>query len=1118
MTAYAELAVTSNFSFLRGASHPHELVETAARLGYRAIAIADRNSLAGIVRAHSAAKKVHIPLLVGARLVLRNGFETLCFPKDRAAYGRLAKLLSTGNLRAEKGQCHLDFDDFDILEEDHIFVALPPYRLSREFETSLAKLKAFFSENSYLAATRLYQGNDNHRLEMLDDMAHRYKAPLVATNDVHFHSPNRRPLQDILTCIREHCTIAEAGLTLHANAERYLKPPEEMHRLFHGYEEAVERTIEIAVQCSFSLNELAYEYPDEPYGQSASPQEELERLTWAGAKQRFPNGLPAKIKNAIDHELALIAQLNYAPYFLTVDDIVRFARNEGILCQGRGSAANSVVCFCLEITSVDPTKIDLLFERFISAERNEPPDIDVDFEHERREEVIQYIYKKYGRHRASITATVVSYRTRSAIREVGKAMGLSVDTVSALAESGWGWSSKPLDPARVKEMGFDPEDRILKQTLTLTEQLLGFPRHLSQHVGGFVITRGPLEEVVPIANAAMDDRTHVEWDKDDLDELGILKIDVLSLGMLTCIRKAFDLILHHYGKGYDLATVPAEDPRVYDMICQADTIGVFQIESRAQMSMLPRLRPRTFYDLVIEIAIVRPGPIQGDMVHPYLRRRQGLEPVDYPSQELKRVLHKTLGVPLFQEQAMNIAIIGAGFSPGKADALRRAMATFRRTGTIGNFREDFIDGMMGNGYTQDFAERCFKQIEGFSDYGFPESHSASFALLAYVSSWLKCFYPDVFACALLNSQPMGFYSSSSIVRDFREHKGHVLAVDINHSNWDHTLERFQEKWEPVFRPETRQNNNLEQGSDSLKTGAALEAIKRAYTTTEEGGNSYALRLGLRQIKGFKQEDAERIEAMREAGFDSVRDLYFRTGLSVRAIEKLARADAFNSLGLNRRDALWAVQGLGAPTGDRSAIEDLPLYASALDTRFETLQREQEIALPPMTIGQHVTQDYDTLKLSLKAHPVSLVRDHLDKKGLMRAQDLMIYPVDRLISIAGLVLVRQRPGTASGVIFATLEDETGTANVIIWPKVFETHRRIILGARFLGVKGILQREQSVIHVIARDVIDLTPDLDALERDDRASASQEISQVLDGPASSEAQKTLIHSVLPKGRNFH
>ena len=1084
MKRYAELAVTSNFSFLRGASHPHELVETAAGLGYRAIAIADRNSLAGIVRAHSAAKKAHIPLLVGTRLILTDGFEALCFPKNRAAYGRLTKLLSTGNLRAEKGQCHLTFDDFAILEEDHIFIALPSYTLSQKFETSLSQLKDLFSENVYLAATRLYQGNDNHRLERLDDMAHRHKTPLVATNDVHFHAPNRRPLHDALTCIREHCTIEEAGLRLHANAERYLKPPEEMYRLFHGHEEAVERTIEIAEQCAFSLNELAYEYPDEPYGQSATPQEELERLTWAGAKRRFPNGLPAKIKTTIDHELALIAQLNYAPYFLTVDDIVRFARHKGILCQGRGSAANSVVCFCLGITSVDPTRIDLLFERFISAERNEPPDIDVDFEHERREEVIQYIYEKYGRHRAGITATVVSYRTRSAIREVGKAMGLSLDTVSALAESGWGWSSKPLDPERVRQMGFDPEDRRLKQTLTLTEQLLGFPRHLSQHVGGFVITRGPLDEVVPIANAAMEDRTHVEWDKDDLDELGILKIDVLSLGMLTCIRKAFDLIHRHYDKAYDLAAVPAEDPRVYDMICKADTIGVFQIESRAQMSMLPRLRPRTFYDLVIEIAIVRPGPIQGDMVHPYLRRRQGLEPVDYPSEDLKRVLHKTLGVPLFQEQAMNIAIIGAGFSPGKADALRRAMATFRRTGTIGNFREDFINGMMGNGYTQDFAERCFKQIEGFSDYGFPESHSASFALLAYVSSWLKCFYPDAFACALLNSQPMGFYSASSIVRDFREHNGEVRAVDINHSNWDHIL----------------------------------EMTDKTHPRTEEGGNGHVLRLGLRQIKGFKQEDAEQIENIRGAGFDSVRDLYFRTGLPVRVIEKLARADAFGSLGLNRRDALWAVQGLGAPTGDRSAVEDLPLYASALDTRFETLQREQEIALPPMTIGQHVTQDYDTLKLSLKAHPVSLVRNTLRKKRMISAQDLTTYPVDRRVSIAGLVLVRQRPGTASGVIFATLEDETGTANVIIWPKVFEANRRIILGARFLGVTGMLQREQSVIHVIARDVIDLTPDLEALERDDPFSPSQDMSQVLDGTSPSEAQKTLIQSVLPKGRNFH
>ncbi len=1090
---YAELAVTSNFSFLRGASHPDELVTTAALLGYRAIAIADRNSVAGIVRAYVAAKKVGIQLLVGTRLVLEGGFETLCFPEDRDAYGRMTKLLTKGNRRAEKGQCVLTIEDLLDLESGHVFVALPPYEPGAGFETALRWLHEKFAGDTYLAATRTYHGNDDVRLERLESLSLRCKTPMVATNDVHYHAPNRRPLQDVLTCIREHCTIQEAGLRLNVNAERHLKSPEEIVRIFKGYEGAVARTLEIAERCRFSLDELAYEYPDEPAGESKTPQAELERLTWLGAKRRFPGGVPEKVRAAVEYELELIDGLKYAPYFLTVDDIVRFARSRGILCQGRGSAANSSVCFCLGITSVDPTKIDLLFERFVSAERKEPPDIDVDFEHERREEVIQYVYEKYGRHRAGIAATVITYRTRSAIREVGKAMGLSLDTVSALSGAIWGRSSNGVDRERVKELGLDPSDATLSQTLKLTHELIGFPRHLSQHVGGFVITKGPLEEVMPIANAAMKDRTYVEWDKDDLDALNILKIDILALGMLTCIRKAFALIEKHYGKAYGLATVPAEDERVYDMICEADTLGVFQIESRAQMSMLPRLRPRKFYDLVIEIAIVRPGPIQGDMVHPYLRRRQGLEEVDFPSSELREVLGKTLGVPLFQEQAMKIAIVGAKFSPGEADRLRKAMATFRRTGQIGDFREKFIKGMIGNRYAEDFAERCFKQIEGFSDYGFPESHSASFALLAYVSSWLKCFYPDVFACALLNSQPMGFYSSSSIVRDFRDHCGETREVDINFSDWDHTL----------------------------------EAIGDHKAITGEGGGSHALRLGFRQVKGFKQEDAERIMAVRGKGFDSVRDLYFRTSVPVRSIECLARGDTFRSLGLNRRDALWAVQGLGAPTGERSAVEDLPLYAHALDEHFIALQKEAEIALPSMTLGEHVMEDYASLKLSLKAHPVSFAREKLRARGVTPARRLAAHPADRTVSIAGLVLVRQRPGTASGVIFATLEDETGVANVIIWPKVFETNRRTVMTARFLGVKGILQREQSVMHVIARELTDLSAELQTLIDTNQFIEPYGRSNEVKRPGSDSRDTAIVHAVekmsrvaaiLPKGRNFH
>lgn len=1062
VTAYVELAVTSNFSFLRGASHPEELVRTAALLGHGAAAIADRNSVAGVVRAHVAAKQAGIKLVVGARLVFADGFEAVCLPENRAAYGQLSQLLTTGNLRAPKGACDLRLADLRELSAGHIFIAMPPPDPTAEFSGTMEWLAGAFPARTYLGATRLYRGNDETHLENLADLSARLDIPLVATNDVHYHTPGRRPLQDILTCVRHHRTIFNAGFLLHANAERHLKEPGEMARLFRGHDDALTRTADIAARCHFSLDELAYEYPDEPSGQSATPQRELERLTWLGAKRRFPGGLPEKLKRTIKHELALIEEMTYAPYFLTVSDIVRYARSVGILCQGRGSAANSAVCYCLGITSVDPTRIDLLFERFVSAERDEPPDIDVDFEHERREEVIQYIYRKYGRHRAGLAATVITYRSRSAVREVGKAMGLSLDLLGTLSGAVRGRSFREFNADQLRELGLDPTDPTLTQTLKLVRQLMGFPRHLSQHVGGFVITRGPLDSVIPIANAAMPDRTFIEWDKNDLDALGILKIDVLSLGMLTCIRKAFGLIERHYGTSYDLATVPREDARVYDMICRADTVGVFQIESRAQMSMLPRLRPRTFYDLVIEVALVRPGPIQGDMVHPYLKRRQGLEKVDFPSEALRDVLGKTLGIPLFQEQAMKIAIVAAGFSPGEADQLRRAMATFKRTGQIGDFRERFINGMLSNGYALDFAEKCFRQIEGFSDYGFPESHAASFALLSYVSSWLKCFHPDAFACALLNSQPMGFYSASSIVRDLRDHGGIVLPVDINFSQWDHILE-------------ARKNSG-----------------------------TCALRLGFRQVKGVRKDDASALLDARADGFDSIRDLYFRAGISTRCMERLARADAFCSLGLDRRDALWAVQGLGAPTGIRDSLEDLPLYANAMAHGIEDLQREEEMSLPAMPLGEHVIEDYATLKLSLKAHPVSLLRNHLTARNFVAAADLACQTPGKLVSIAGLVLVRQRPGTASGVIFATLEDETGIANVIIWPKVFEANRKTVLAARFLSVKGILQIEQTVIHVIARDLTDLSDQL-AHPGD------------LSDPGVGRTETARVAAVLPKGRNF-
>src|SRR6266436_6535579 len=824
---YAELQVTTNFSFLRGAAHPDELVLTAAALGHAAIAITDRNSLAGVVRAHHAAKEVGLRLVIGCRLDLSDGTSLLAFPEDRAAYGRLTRLLTLGKRRAPKSECHLDYADVVAHGEGQIVIVLPSEASdAAEFAACVA---ADFRGRVYLAAHHLYRGDDMQRLARLAVLSEATGLPLVATNDVLYHLPERRPLQDVLTCIRKGCTIDEAGYRLTANAERHLKAPQEMGRLFRGHQAAVERSLEIVERCRFSLDELRYEYPEEPVPKGLMPQQCLAELAWQGAAERFQcsvnpadpragpqgpaarggvqghrsapgplgsrflgnddrRGVPDKIRGLIEHELQLIERLDYARYFLTVHDIVRFARQRGILCQGRGSAANSVVCYCLGITSVDPPLIDVLFERFISAARNEPPDIDVDFEHERREEVIQYVYEKYGRDRAGLAATVICYRSRSAIREVGKALGLSVDVVAALAGIVWGWSNDPIADLRVREAGLDPTDRTLRLALDLAAQLVGFPRHLSQHVGGFVITRGPLSELVPIENAAMDDRTVIEWDKDDLDTLGILKIDVLALGMLTCIRKAFALIENHYGRRLDLATVPAEDAAVYEMLSRADSLGVFQVESRAQMTMLPRLKPREFYDLVIEVAIVRPGPIQGDMVHPYLRRRSGRETVTYPSGELREVLGKTMGVPLFQEQAMKIAIVGAGFAPEEADRLRRAMATFKRNGDIHLFRDKFVAGMVQNGYDRDFATRCFSQIEGFGTYGFPESHAASFALLVYVSSWIKCFYPEVFACALLNSQPMGFYAPAQIVRDAREHSVEVREVDVNHSLWDCTLE------------------------------------------------------------------------------------------------------------------------------------------------------------------------------------------------------------------------------------------------------------------------------------------------------------------------------------------
>jgi len=1022
---YVELQVTSCFSFLRGASFPEELVDAAVTLGHRAVALTDRNSLAGVVRAHQRAREQQCRFVLGCRLDFEDRPSLLLYPTDRAAYARLCRLLTRGKRRAEKGECRLTYADLREQGAGQVVVALPPERCDAGFAAFLSELARDFGDRAYLGAQHLYRGDDAKRLHRLNRLAQQSGLPMVALNDVRYHRPERRRLLDVMTAIREHCTVAEAGLKLLANAERHLKAPSEMARLFRRYPEAIRHTGEIASRCRFSLEELRYEYPDES-ADGLTAQQRLERLVAEGARDRYPTGVPEKVAGLLKRELALVQDLNYAPYFLTVHDIVTFARAKGILCQGRGSAANSAICYCLGITAVDPARLDLLFERFISAERNEPPDIDVDFEHERREEVIQHIYAKYGRERAGLAATVICYRARGAMREVGKALGLSADVTQRLANTVWGWSEEPIDDRRAGELGLDTGDRTLRLALELASELVGFPRHLSQHVGGFVITRGRLDELVPIENAAMPERTVIEWDKDDLDAVGLLKIDVLGLGMLTCIRRAFALIERHHGRSLTLASVSAEDAAVYDMLCRADSIGVFQVESRAQMSMLPRLKPRKFYDLVIEVAIVRPGPIQGDMVHPYLRRRDGKEPVEFPSEALREVLGKTLGVPLFQEQAMRIAMVAAGFSGAEADRLRRAMATFRRTGEIGGFRDKFIGGMVGNGYRPDFAERCFQQIQGFGEYGFPESHAASFALLVYVSAWIKCHYPAAFAAALLNSQPMGFYAPAQIVRDAREHGVAVRAVDVNHSDWDATLE-------PV-----------------------------------DGTSRPALRLGLRQVRGFGEDPAKKLVEHRGAGYRKPIELMLRADLGKPVLVRLAEADAFRSLGLDRRRALWAVKGLD--DGALPLFEGLPPAARQ--------RPEPEVCLPEMRLGEHVFSDYAFLDLSLKSHPMALLRRRFAREGFTRAVDLMRLEPETLVDVAGLVLVRQRPGSANGVIFATLEDETGIANIIIWPDAFERFRAELMGATLLGCRGRLQREGIVIHVVAERLIDLSDRLSEL----------------------------------------
>ncbi|ACK50040.1 DNA polymerase III, alpha subunit [Methylocella silvestris BL2] len=1141
---YAELAATTNFSFLRGASHPEELVAAAMALGLAGLGIADRNSLAGVVRAHrflKANKSPSFHLAIGARLVFCDGApDILSYPRDRAAYGRLTRLLTRANARAQKGVSLLRSSDLIEAAQGQQLILMPETTWEKGDETRRSrKIHAELHDNNHyknpvdllddahalafgqemplieqlreasngrlwLAAKMTYGVSMRRDLASRIALSRKTNTPLIAVNDVIMHTPERRPLQDVLSAIRAGQTLDRLGLALEANAERHMKSAAEMARLFAGAPQAMEETLRFLDGLDFSLDELRGDYPEELREGFETPQAALAFFAREGAKFRFPDGVPPSVETAIAHELKLVEQLDYAPYFLTVHDIVRFARTEKILCQGRGSAANSTLCYCLGVTEVNPAFHNLLFERFISPDRNEPPDIDVDFEHERREQVMQYIYARYGRARAALTASVITYRARSAIREVGKAFGLSDDVVSALSATIWGGSSSSVEAGEAQKAGFDPTEARLAQTLKLAEELIGFPRHLSQHTGGFVITRSRLDEVVPIMNAAMEDRTTIEWDKDDLDALGILKIDVLALGMLTCLRKGFDLIREHYGEELTIATLPPEQGAVYEMISRADTIGVFQIESRAQMSMLPRLRPREFYDLVIEVAIVRPGPIQGDMVHPYLRRRQGLEPVSYPSKQLEEVLGKTLGVPLFQEQAMKIAIVAAGFTPSEADQLRRAMATFKHVGTIGAFRAKMIEGMVARDYSRDFAERCFKQIEGFGSYGFPESHAASFALLVYASAWMKCRYPDAFACALLNAQPMGFYAPAQILRDAREHGVGVEEVDVNFSHWDSTLTPAAERRPPHPRHASMQ------GEIFATCGISL---------------------GFRQIKGFAEHDATQLVAMRDRGYDSIRDLWLRAGLSLAVMELLAGADAFRSLGLDRREALWAVRGLNR-AGDK---DDLPLLKD-----LSWRATEAEAKLPPMLLGEHVVEDYRRLSLSLKAHPVSFLRERLTQKRILRADDLKNQPAGSRITVAGLVLVRQRPGTASGVIFLTIEDETGIANAIVWPKIFERLRRIVIGARFLAVTGRLQKESDVIHVVMERAEDLSPLLALLSdhggavsslaradevrrpnlRDSRAPrepVAPARSKPVETPSPAPPQEDW-RRVLPKGRNFH
>lgn len=998
---YAELQITSNFSFLRGASHSQELANAANEYGLHGFALTDRNTLSGVILAHSTIQKLSnrsTRFIVGCRLDLRNGESLLCYPKNRKAYGRLTQLLTLGRRRAQKGECLIDLSDVAEYSEDQHFILPFPWVLTAQAQTHIERCRDLFSGNLHLALTHSCRGDDRRWIAAVAEYGTSRKLPLVVTNDVLYHDPARKMLQDVVTCIREKCTLAEAGFRLNANAERHMKPPHIMQQLFAEWPQAIEATIDIADRCHFSINELRYEYPEEIVTPGMTAFEDLKARAFAGAAERYPDGVPEVVTRQIEHELRLIEEKNYAPYFLTVHEIVKFAKHRKILCQGRGSAANSVICFCLGITQADPFKYKLLFERFISAARNEPPDIDVDFEHERREEVIQHIYEKYGRDRAGLTATVVHYRSKRALREVCAVLEVTQQS----------------SPAR-KELAKG-----------LIQQLRGFPRHLSQHVGGFVISRGRLDELVPIENARMKDRTVIQWEKDDIDEIGMMKVDILALGMLTAIRRAFTLLEHHYGLHKTLANIGNDDPAVYEMLQQADTVGVFQVESRAQQSMLPRLKPKEFYDLVIEVAIVRPGPIQGNMVHPYLKRRQGLEVAVYPSEALREVLNKTEGVPLFQEQAMQVAIIGAGFTPDEADELRRSLATFRHVGTIGNLEKRFLEGMQRNGYEPEFAERCFNQIKGFGTYGFPEAHAISFANLVYVSAWIKCHHPDVFCAALLNSQPMGFYAPAQLVRDARDHGVEIRPIDVNYSDWETKLE------------------------------------------PAENAKMHAVRLGLHMVSGLPEKQATALVKARSAdGYRTPEEIARVAGCDRRSLECLAQADAFSSLSIGRRQAIWKTSILDGKMP--------PLFRASALSLFD----DPEVALPPTTESQEVLADYLGAGLTLREHPLTFLRTKLKKRKAITIEEFKKLPNGRIATVAGIVLFRQHPQTAKETIFLTIEDESGAANIIVWKHVHEKHREAVYRGKLLACRGVIQKEGQVIHLVAKQVLDWSVELKNLD---------------------------------------